>query len=1095
MTYFSLQNHFVNYILARHGCDEDSGDFRVSPQRKYNELLVQSPLKFGFFIFFFHFVVFIERLFGFRFAPDSWLSYRFQGLWRSLRKPIELAKVQQAALAKYAPQPFVFLDPIITYSSDSIIDMEQVMERGVAAKALMVQDKVLINKKHKYEGIKDCIPAGKDMYVFRQKMFDMLMRRKRSKEVDITRIEGSEIIEMKHMDVGTLTPGENVVLNVKLVDDDSILNSKASDYTLHHSARESKYATAMHVGAIEVIFDSFASPSSDIVGGVVLVDTAHKTVENAVRSVFVTGLAGGKMIRVLMYPNTLVEIGPKMNERFKLVCSTSNSDIADGFNLAAVKVNVVGCTQSLTARYVPQPFLDQCLNEERGTVVEYLGQMSYVMHNSNEISEEFLAQQTMAFDLGSNLRLQGSSSGASLQRSTSMRYLVGPRQSFKQLEPDKEPSAFERKRLEAKDGADKFRDSTFVDPVYGKTRRAFGQTSMTRSLLNRFSSANETEGTPLDTKIARTKILLTKVMAGGKILYTARLSDVLLNKDQRAAISFQRTHVQHRKLVALATLGVPENTGCALMMCYNSGVRGKAVVDAYTASAEASVIWNPACQRQAMLEIDVNPCQSGWSYQYLRQTNSYFNVVCISGWTTTPLTDLSMTIDWYLSSEESVTSIYYASGGNPKIKLNRWMGRLIFPQGTETTMQRMPLAIGGGAGGNGLVYMNMPNALCSLWRYMRGGVKFEVIKLSSPYVKATIAFFIAFTDVDATLPNLEAYPHKLVQFAEIQDRVTIEFDKDEFVMAWSSQVHTNVPLDQDGCPYLYAVVHDCAGSTIPGDFNIGVVLKEMVDVEAIGRHPGWKGARPLPASPQGLRKSPSGVWNELYTIRGPPEAKSTEVVQFAIDLIGVGISTAGRGIWSLETSNSPMNNLLRTATWKSGTLHFQVLMEGNPLIKRGDWASYCEISLVQSAKDTTLSSRNWVMKDPSSWELEFDIKVEGPNAGFENWETHLSNQTSWYLTFAVYNPDQTTVFVVNGMLNDDFCCAGNTLMPPFLEPQSLASDRTPLSQMTFSYEDDLVRSVDPPDPANTQERTETSSDQERRLQQQRRRGFNNKFAF
>lgn len=74
-------------------------------------------------------------------------------------------------------------------------------------------------------------------------------------------------------------------------------------------SNESKYANAMHVGAIEVIFNSYASPTSDIVGGMILVDTCHKSVANAVRSVFVTGLAGGKLIRVLMYPNTLVEIG------------------------------------------------------------------------------------------------------------------------------------------------------------------------------------------------------------------------------------------------------------------------------------------------------------------------------------------------------------------------------------------------------------------------------------------------------------------------------------------------------------------------------------------------------------------------------------------------------------------------------------------------------------------------------------------------------------------------------------------------------------------------------------------------------------------
>nr|QYA72289.1 polyprotein [Turnip ringspot virus] len=1079
------RRHCVDNLIPQFA-GEPARDFSYKPQEKYVKFLKVSPFSFLCFLIVCHIVTYYEILFKVWFEFNSWIGTKLRDWLLSITREANVEYKRLEAISSWSAGHQVTIQ-----HSFFVKKMETVMERGIAAKALELRNDAAMNKGKRFVGLKDHIPAGKDLYVHRQKLFEMLKGSKRSREVDISRIKGCEVVEMKHIDVGTLSPGENQIINVKIVKDDMLPQPAQSDYAMVTHSNESKYANAMHVGAIEVIFNSYASPTSDIVGGMILVDTCHKSVANAVRSVFVTGLAGGKLIRVLMYPNTLVEIGPKMNDRFKLVCTTSNSDISEGFNLASVKVNVVGCTQSLMTQYVPQPLLDNLLNKEQGTVVEYLGQLSYVMHHSNHITEEFLANQTMEFDLGKKLHLTPSGSGARLAKSTSMRYVVGPKQKLLSAEDNDGASNFDKRRDEARKSVGMRADATYVDPVFGMTQRAFGQASTTQSLLNKFASTRQMEGTPIETKIARTKIILTKVMSGGTILYTERLSDVLSNVEQRAAVAFQRTHVQHKKLVALATINVPENTGCALMMCYNSGIRGKAVVDAYTASAEASTIWNPACQQQARLEINVNPCKSAWSYQFLRQSKGVFNVVCISGWTTTPSTDLSLTIDWYLSDKDAEPETYCAVGINPKIVLNRWMGKLSFPQGTEVTLRRMPLAIGGGAGGTGLVYMNMPNALCSLWRYMRGGMFFEVIKLSSPYIKATIAFFIAFTDVDATVPNLEAYPHKLVQFSEIQERVTISFDKEDFVMAWSTQVHNSVPLSEDGCPYLYAVVHDSVGSTIPGDFNIGVVLKEMNEVESIGRHPGWKGARPLAVSPQGLRKSPSGVWNELFMVRGPPEAKSTDVVQFAIDLVGVGIATKNPGTWSIETNNSPMNNLMRTATWKSGTFHFQVLMEGNPLIKRGDWSSYCEVSLTQSTKVSTMSSRNWVMKDPSSWELEFDIKIEGPNDGFENWESHFSNQTSWFLVFSVFNPDQSTVFVVNGMIDDNCWFAGNTLMPPFLEPESVSSRHSFLSSVQFDYGTTPGRRA-PSLPPDSEDDEGSRSERIRRLERHRERDDQNR---
>lgn len=1002
------------------------GSFEGKTQEKYNLGLRSNFFLLTIILLFSEFVRWLESLdilvLGNKYCRDKFFDLHdklFEGSRQFKRKHLALFEVRIQASSK---------------------EMELAIERGMPAQALHMKESLFAaSKEKKARGpLGDEIPKGKNMYETNSRMFSMLRKLGKTKSVSIGDIPGNEIVEMKHIDVGTLTPGENEVVHVKLVDETLLPQPKISDYDMTMERNTlSKRAHALHVGAIEVIFNSYASPDSDIVGGMLLVDTHHTKLENAIRSVFVTSLAGGKPIRVLMFPNTLVEIGPEMNDRFKLLCTTSNGDIAKGKNLAAVKVNIVGCTVGLHNTYTPSKFLEQELNTERGTVTEYLGRTSFVTHNINTITEEKMREQNFQFDLpmvGSNSRR--------MSFSLANKGLLAP---MLQKPGHRRQTSLDRI-------AKQMSETTLVDPVEGEVQISYGQASTKESIMTTFAHDPVVEEPYLHKRIAQTKVVLPKILQGGTMLFEGKLADVLTKTTLRMTNAFKRTHVQKQRLVALATVGVPENTGLCLMMCYNSSIRGKATVDAYTASSQASHIWNPACKQSARLEISPNPVKKEWSYQYLRMSNCHFSVVCISGWTATPLTNISMTIDWFLSNEECVEDIYCIGGYNPTLKLNRWMGKLTFPQGTDVLVRRMPLAIGGGAGGSGQVYMNMPNALSSMWRYIMGGMKFDVIKMSSPYIKSTIAFLIAFTDVDATTLDIEDYPHRLVQFGEVQERVTLDFKPEEFVMAWSSQVRSNTPISEEGCPYLYAITHDSTGSTIAGDFNLGVILTEMYQFTGIGRNPGWIGARSLIADAQGVRTTKKGVFNKLFEVRGPPEAKADEIVAFSIDLIGVGIATAGKGAWSVETVNSPMNNLLRTATWKTGTIRFQVLMDGNMTVKRADWASYCQVNLRQSRNERTLSTREWTMKDPHSWELEFEIELLGPNNGFENWENQFSNQTGWFLDFAIYNPDQTTVFAINGYIEDDFCCAGNTLMPGFLEPSSTnAKVRNRFEGVTYNY--------------------------------------------
>nr|WPW59864.1 polyprotein [Arabidopsis latent virus 1] len=1002
------------------------GSFQERTQTKYNFAIKSSTLLFCFTLLLCEFLRWLE----------TWEIYllRHKSFHNKFFDLFEVIFDRSRALQLHVKKNF---EENVTVAAQ---EMELAIERGMPAQALHLKETLFASKKEKKARgpLGDEIPKGRNMYETNSKMFSMLRKLGKSKSVSIGDIPGNEIIEMKHIDVGTLTPGENEVVHVKLVDETLLPQPKISDYDVTAERNTlSKRAHALHVGAIEVIFNSYASPDSDIVGGMLLVDTHHTKLENAIRSVFVTSLAGGKPIRVLMFPNTLVEIGPEMNDRFKLLCTTSNGDISKGKNLAAVKVNIVGCTVGLHSTYTPSKFLEQELNVERGTVTEYLGRTSFVTHNINTITEDKMREQKFQFDLpaigSSSRRLSFSLAGKGLLE-------TAEQQSLKEKIPT-------LKKIN-----EKLSETALVDPVDGEVQISYGQASVESSLTTTFAQDPVVSEPYLHKRIAQTKVVLPKILQGGTILLKEKLADLLITTNLRMTGAFKRTHVQKQKLVALATVGVPENTGLCLMMCYNSSIRGKATVDAYTASSQASHIWNPACKQSARLEIAPNPVKKEWSYQYLRMSSCHFSVVCISGWTATPLTNISMTIDWFLSNDECEADIYCLGGYNPTLRLNRWMGRLTFPQGTDVVARRMPLAIGGGAGGTGVVYINMPNALSSMWRYIMGGMKFDVIKMSSPYIKSTIAFLIAFTDVDATTVDIEDYPHRLVQFGEVQERVTIDFRPEEFAMAWSSQVRNNTPISEEGCPYLYAITHDSTGSTIAGDFNIGVVLKEMYQFSGIGRNPGWTGARPLSAEAQGVRTTKKGVYNKLYEIRVPPEAKADDVMVLSIDLIGVGIATAGKGTWSLATINSPMNNLLRTATWKTGTLKFQLIMEGNVTVKRSDWASYVEVSLRQSRSDKALSTREWTMKDPHSWELEFELELLGPNNGFESWEDQFSNQTGWFLECVVYNPDQATVYTVNGYVEDDFCCAGNTLMPGFLEPSNVNTrTRSRLGSAEYDY--------------------------------------------
>nr|AAC77444.1 polyprotein 2 [Squash mosaic virus] len=918
--------------------------------------------------------------------------------------------------------------------------MEVIQKEGLAASALKDKER-LTEKAVVNQPLSNLIPHSNKMYERSKSLLSGLKRGLiKQKEIAFDKLMGGSTIDFQHIPTGTLTPGENKVLDIPIVPQHLLTSTNITDY---HQAnkKNANGATALHVGAIEVIMDCFTSPDSNICGGMLLVDTAHLNPDNAIRSVFVAPFIGGRPIRVLLFPDTLVEIAPNMNSRFKLLCTTSNGDVAPDFNLAMVKVNVAGCAVSLTKTYTPTAYLEQELIKEKGAIVQYLNRHTFSMHRNNQMTKEEMQKQRLSFRLESALTLQEKHPlHATFCKSTNFVYKIGGDAkegsngnltvNESQLSSHSPSAHVLHKHNNSGDNEVEFSEIGVVVPGAGRTK-AYGQNELDLAQLS-LDDTSSLRGTALQTKLATSRIILSKTMVGNTVLREDLLATFLQDSNERAAIDLIRTHVIRGKIRCVASINVPENTGCALAICFNSGITGAADTDIYTTSSQDAIVWNPACEKAVELTFNPNPCGDAWNFVFLQQTKAHFAVQCVTGWTTTPLTDLALVLTWHIDRSLCVPKTLTISSAHASFPINRWMGKLSFPQGPARVLKRMPLAIGGGAGTKDAILMNMPNAVISLHRYFRGDFVFEITKMSSPYIKATIAFFIAFGDITEEMTNLESFPHKLVQFAEIQGRTTITFTQSEFLTAWSTQVLSTVDPQKDGCPHLYALLHDSATSTIEGNFVIGVKLLDIRNYRAYGHNPGFEGARLLGISGQSTMVQQLGTYNPIWMVRTPLESTAQQnFASFTADLMESTISGDSTGNWNITVYPSPIANLLKVAAWKKGTIRFQLICRG-AAVKQSDWAASARIDLINNLSNKALPARSWYITKPRGGDIEFDLEIAGPNNGFEMANSSWAFQTTWYLEIAIDNPKQFTLFELNACLMEDFEVAGNTLNPPIL---------------------------------------------------------------
>lgn len=921
---------------------------------------------------------------------------------------------------------------------------QEILKQGIPAQVL--QEKANLFKKATANNkIKDEIPSALALYQ-NHSFFQRLKHFADKKTLDITELSAGKEVEYKHLDAGHLLADTNVVLDVPLVP--KIAARVQTDYNFGTSS--GKTATALHVGAIEVVLQSYASSECDLMAGMMLVDTLHSRPENAIRSVYIMPIRGGMFMRALCFPDTLVPMDSNINNRFKIVFSLPNNDFPQGSKLGHVSINMAGCTTGLAKTYVPSPLLTEELGKEAATVIQYLGRDTYAMQTSNVPTSDQISRMVFDFKMDGRLHMKKTGSLSSiLSKSKSLRYTIGNTD-------HREESSAGKEKLEMLKGVIDPKD----DDVYANPQE---DVDLFKLSLDDTSSIH---GSLLDTRFAQKKVLVPKAMAGGAELLSSNLYDVIASNTFRASLALARTHVVEGKIRCICTINLPENTGCCLAITVNSSNRGQFSTDIYTTGSQDRILWNPACSKNCNFSFNPNPCGTAWSLEFLRRTKFHISVTCVSGWSAQPQTDLAMTMDWYVSNEPCTPTIYNVGSPGQNLWINRWMGKLSFPQGAQNQFKQMPLAIGGGAGAKNSILMNMTNAYLSLWRYFHGDLVFEIQKMSSPFIKSTVTFFIGFGGVPFS-ENLEDFPNKLIQFGEIQEKVEVTFTRKEFLTAWSTQVDPAGPVAGDGCPYLCALVHDSTASTITGDFNLGVTLLRIENFVGFGKNPGIQGARLLGSmhaeAQSGVIRTTDGVYSTCFRVRTPLALKGSG--SFTCDLIGGGIITDANAGWSLTTLNTPVSNLIRTAAWKRGTIHVQVAMFGSS-IKRSEWSSTVQLFLRQSMNTSSYDARVWVISRPGASLVEFSFDIEGPNNGFEMWDANWASQTSWFLEFLISDVTQNTLFEVSMKLDPNFCVAGTTLMPPFSVTAS--PDTRPLlgvktSTVTKKYTGDKLVAGPSPD--------------------------------
>nr|YP_009667107.1 P2AB polyprotein [Broad bean stain virus] len=320
---------------------------------------------------------------------------------------------------------FAFVDFVIPYC----IMAQEIIKQGIPANVL-TEKAAQFKKAKSNEQLRDELPSALALY-HNHSLFDKL-KRFGSKSTDISKLHAGKEIEYRHLDAGFLKASNHNVVDVPLLP--STLIPVATDYNFTMS--NGKRATALHVGAIEVIVQVFTSPDSDLMAGMMLVDTMHSRPENAIRSVYIVPLRSGPQMRALCFPNTLVPLNQNINKRFKMVFSLPNVDFPGGEDIAHVSVNVAGCTTGLQKSYIPSPLLTEEFNRENAHVIEYLGTHTYAMQMSNLPTQDSIANLQFDFRMGGKLELGHTSpSSAAFKRTKSLRYTIGGKASSDEEAP------------------------------------------------------------------------------------------------------------------------------------------------------------------------------------------------------------------------------------------------------------------------------------------------------------------------------------------------------------------------------------------------------------------------------------------------------------------------------------------------------------------------------------------------------------------------------------------------------------------------------------------------------------------------------------
>nr|UOF75636.1 putative polyprotein 2 [Cowpea severe mosaic virus] len=888
--------------------------------------------------------------------------------------------------------------------------IEKVRQSGIPADVLKKRAVEYWKKNSAHNSqMQDVLPRADEIYEGMRYNIAKLIGRS-SSVTDISKLGACKVYRRKNIPLANLPSSQTSCIPIKLVDE-AVGNS---DYS---NDKNNTDIQSLHVGAIEIVMNSFASSDCNILGGFLLIDTCHTEVQNAIRSIFVSPMRGGRPIRMISFPDTLVQIEPNMNKRFQLLCTTSNGDFMQGRDLALMQVNVLAHAVTHTSTFTPTPYYERILSREKGFIVEYLDRMTYAVHNQNHPTEKDLLESDFNFDFeGQPILKKISSTRATFSKGSSFRYTIAGSKKKEDKVPITRLQGYADQR-------------SYIDGVHDTfdTSHAVLQTGADFFKQN-LDDTSTIHDTMLGAMIGQSKVVIPKTLVAGTVIFNGPLADLMQLGLYRSTIALQRTHIITGKIHVVAMLETAVNTGLGLAICFNSGIRGRASSDIYTTCSQDAMIWNPSCTKVMQYSFNPNPCADGWSLPFLEKTGYYCVITCVTGWTGTPMQDTFMTLNWHISREECKPKIYTIFNPEPEMTLNRWMGRAIFPQQSTQVVRRIPLSIGGGAGAKNAVLINLPNAIMSMWRYFKADIEFELIKMSSPYINATIAFFIAFGDLPDQTVNFEAFPHKLIVFSEKQDRTTITFTKEEFLMAWSTQVRPDTQLAEDGCPYLYAITHNGVSSSIDGDFILGIKLSKLMAVENFGVNPGIMGSRLLGAVAQSGQTQQ--VWNKIWRVGSPTQPRDG-LFTFSVDLLGVDLILDGQDGAVSTLSSSPVANLLRTAAWKCGTLHVKVVMTGRVTVTRAQWASHTQMSLVNSDNSQHYEAQKWSISTPHAWEREFSIDICGPNNGFEMWRSRWSNQTTWILEFTVAGATQSATFDIFYRLDETWRSAGNILMPPF----------------------------------------------------------------